>query len=230
MKGSKIAFEQGSKEWLWMRVNLFTASEVSNLIWEQKTLKSGGLSATITGLEVAEKYIAEKVAGNFLEALPEELKAKALDWGKFWESEALRDFCTKTGIQYDSLETGSAYFDKENLLLVSPDSLAITQEFGIEIKCPISLSNFSHAKINVKDAESLKKYNKAYYWQVMSNLYVTGVEKWYFVNYFPYLKFENRFGIAEIYPDKEAFDLLEIRLGWGVEKYKEYLKIYNDER
>ena len=57
MRGSKIEFEQGSKEWLWMRVNLFTASEVSNLIWEQKTLKSGGLSATITGLEVAEKTI-----------------------------------------------------------------------------------------------------------------------------------------------------------------------------
>lgn len=224
MRGSKVEYEQGSQEWLWARINLFTASEVSNLMWEQKTLKSGKLSDVITGIDPAIKYIQEKVAGNFLEALPEEASSKTLEWGTYWEDDARYELLDRLGVDSSTIETKTAYFDKENLLLVSPDGLAKDNSFGIEIKCPFTLSAFAHAKLNVKDNETLLAYKKEYYWQVMANLYVTGADKWLFVNYFPYIKSENRLGIAEIYPDAEAFALLQNRLSWAKDQYQQMLK------
>jgi putative phage-type endonuclease len=170
--------EQRTKAWFQARVGRFTGSDITRLYSTQKTRMG---------------YIVEK-AREVLFGLPDTVTTKALLWGIEHEEKAkvLFKMITKEKVR------NVGFIDFGDYGGCSPDGM--TKTSIIEIKCPISPMAYNKLK-TVHDAETLRKASKKYYFQVMNNLEVTGMDRCYFIAYYP-----GDIHIAEI--KAESIDLM----------------------
>lgn len=195
--------EQRTDEWLKRRLGYFNGSEIGNL------MGSGRKKDEVFG-QTAKSYIY-KVAGE--RHLSDETLNDELVWGKFqWlnniTSRAM-DFGTETEpmarLAYEEAtgntvtETTSTRHQNIAYLAASPDGLV--EEFGrqgvLEIKCP---GHAKHEEYRQRFAagEGLKDINAMYYWQVQTEMMVTGAEFCDFVVYCPFIKNDPAKGISPI--------------------------------
>jgi hypothetical protein len=204
--------EQGTEEWFSLRAGKFTgtnfatvASGIKTALKDSKYRKKGDVYLSDTLETLVYKKAAERVTGV---PIMSSYTNQDMERGKLLESEARSSFSDKTGLEV--CEIGFIEFDE--FTGVSPDGIIFDSDdnpiAGLEIKCK---DQHTHLK-------TLLHGDNSYKWQIQSSLYCSGFEKWYFVSYCPHYE-ENNLFIKEWYPDKLAFEKIEI----GLDKSKELL-------
>jgi len=183
--------EQGSPEWFSARAGVPSAS-CFNKIVTSKGKRSSTRKAYLYQL-AGERMTGEK-ADTYTSAAMErgiELEAEARGLYQLVTGESVR-------------EVALCYKNLHKLVSCSPDGLVSfnmdTERFrgGLEVKCP---SLHTHVEYIVKD-----KLPTAYFQQVQGSLWVTGLDWWDFVSYFPGMS-PSLFKVR-VYPDLEFHEKL----------------------
>lgn len=179
--------EQGSKEWHRSRAGVISASKAHYLLMGRNTL--GRLS-----------YLDDLVSQVATGLLPEEIKAKPLQWGKDNEDAARDAYSART------FETVSdiAFIYKDDSMRAgcSPDGLIDGMPKGLELKCPWSSSVFAA----FAGREYIKKEEVI---QVQFSLWVTGYESWGFAKFDPRNVNCKKLHAVEIKRDEEMIAKIE---------------------
>jgi len=156
--------EQGSPEWLQMRLGVITASKFKDVISSGR-----GSAPSKTRQSYMYQLAAETVTGQGQDFYSNEFMV----WGTETEPEARTVYELKSGNKVNEV----AFVKLDNLNVgVSPDGL-IGEDGGIEIKCPKTST-----QIETFLSGKMPSYHKA---QVQGCMWVTGREWWDFVSYDP---------------------------------------------
>ena len=157
--------EQGSDDWFNMRLGVMSASRASKFVMAPTTKGYQGL---------INELVAEICTGLPLE----EMNLRAMEWGKDNEEAARQTFEMVTGKTVHQI--GFIYREVNGELQrsfgCSPDG--ITDDAGVEIKCPFKSDNHIDFILN-------KTIRPEYVWQVQFSMWVTGLSKWYFCSFDP---------------------------------------------
>lgn len=111
-----INCEQGSQEWLDLRLGKATASRFSDVI-------SKGVGRKTYMLKLAAEYLTRQSQDNF--------KSSAMEWGTEHESMARANYELETGMEVSEV----GFIQVSDWVGVSPDGL-VGDDGLIEIKCP----------------------------------------------------------------------------------------------
>ena len=163
-------FEQMSPEWFAARVGIPSASVFDKLITSK-----GALSTSRQKLIY--KLAGERVLGEKEEGYTN----GAMQRGIELEPEARSLFELITDLEVK--EVGLCYYDERKDRSCSPDGLVETKMTlmeGLEIKCPELATHIEYLLGN--------KLPTKYFAQVQGSMYITGLEKWYFMSYYPGVK------------------------------------------
>lgn len=154
--------EQCSEEWFAARVGVPSASCFDKII-------------TTTGKPSAQrdKYLYQLAGERLVGCKEETYQSAAMLRGIELEPEAREAYEFITGTKVETV--GIIYKDERKRFSCSPDGLS--PQRGLEIKCP-SLS--VHTEYLHKG-----KLPTTYFQQVQGSLYVTGLEVWDFMSYYP---------------------------------------------
>lgn len=153
---------QMSPEWFAARVGIPSASKFAKVC-----TPTGKPSTSATAYR--RELLAEWVTG-------ENASIKQSEWmlrGIELEPEARDFYCFETGQEMQ--EVGLVYKDDKHLVSCSPDGL--TDDGGLEIKCPAPGTHIAYLLDN--------KLPTCYIPQVQGSMWVTGREWWDFVSYHP---------------------------------------------
>ena len=153
--------EQGSDEWLNMRLGWITASKFKDVI-------AGGAGKTRKSYMY--QLAAEAITGERVESFSNEY----MEWGTATEPQARSMYEFDTGNTVE--EVSFVKLNQLNKIGISPDGL-IGDDGGIEIKCPKTTT-----QIETFLSGKMPAIHKA---QVQGSLWVTGREWWDFVSFDP---------------------------------------------
>ena len=213
--GSKMMILQGSDRWLELRHKHFNASTVSRIMYKETTYKTGDKKgqARIEGIEPFNAMCYVKAQGQELDLLPESQQFANADFGHLNETKAIDYILKVNNLDRNDFIINLFDIDDETKLMASPDMMHRSGKYGFEIKCP-KYDSGNHMRVinNVKDGESLKEYNKDYYWQVMANMYVFGAKHWYFCSYAEYMNDAFKLHVVRIDRNEEDISTLVDRL------------------
>lgn len=172
--------EQGSDEWLELRLGKATASRFADIL------------ATIGKGEAAARrnYRAALVVERLMGTIGDRYANQFMDYGHETEPLARLTYSLKTGLevkeagffQHDELEAGA-----------SPDGLVVGHPGGIEIKC----RQIGNHILALKNDEMPLEYMA----QVQGNMWLTECEWWDFVSFAPELPENAQIFIQRIYRD-----------------------------
>lgn len=221
--------EQRTLQWHRERLGLFTASKVGDL------MVSGRKKDEIFG-ETAKSYIAKVTAERLLDpamvaddfAFENYLnetshETKAMSWGVAYEDMARDRYAEIAGVEV--AEAPSIKHPELECLSCSPDGM-VAEDGLVEIKSP-QAENFLKYCLAIKRGASLKDLNKGYYWQVMTQLAVTG-RKWCdFIVYHPYIN--PTIITLRVERDDEAIATLMERVKLADEIVNENVKLLTNE-
>lgn len=197
--------EQGSELWYKVRLGKFTSSRAADWV-----CKRGELTGT------ALTYIAKKAAELVTGREQDTYESEEMIWGKEHEPEARRLYAEKTGL--DVRECGFVLVDE--WFGGSPDGL-VEPEGILEIKCPNSDTHIKN--MTCESADDLKKLNPKAFYQIQSNLLVTGRAWAHFVSYDPRCK-SVEFFLLHVKRDESAIKEINDSLDLGIGKLKSILK------
>lgn len=157
--------EQRSPEWFRMRLGVITASKASDFLAGEST-------------DTYKNYLAEKAAEALTGELPEEINAKALQWGRDHESSAYAAFEFVTGLTVEQVPF--IYRDLTGSFGCSPDGIC-SDGAGLELKCPWSSREFiKFVRDNMPKKEEFK--------QIQFCMWVSGADFWHVAKYDPRFK------------------------------------------
>lgn len=214
---------QGSDIWVSERKGLFTASDNFKLMTDPRDKKEPFSDGACT-------YIYEKVA----EEITGEEKFTPDTWDMKWGKEnepiarvKFSDKLTEQGFVNTIEESGFFPYEMngQKVAGASPDGRVFfdhspTPSHGLEIKCPSNPANHIEYCL-IKDAEYMKKYFKNHYWQIMTGMLATGLNKWFFVSYHHKVKGLELFSII-IDRNDEDIEELKKRI-WNAHQEKQRL-------
>jgi len=175
--------EQGSYDWLKLRLGVITASEAGKVI----SIPRSGKKWTDTKLSYFYTLLGEVCTGEVVE-----VTAKPLAWGKEHESSARTLFEFTSGV--DVSDASIIYKDDSLRCACSPDGLC-SDGRGLELKSPYTTAVFMKFRLGGFDAIKAE-----YMAQVQYSMWVTGRDAWYFANYDPRMKRE---GIHHVLVERE---------------------------
>ncbi|WP_241610254.1 YqaJ viral recombinase family protein [Rosenbergiella epipactidis] len=175
--------EQGSYDWLKLRLGVITASEAGKVI----SVPRSGKKWTDTKLSYFYTLLGEVCTGEVVE-----VAAKPLAWGKEHESSARTLFEFTSGV--DVSDASIIYKDDSLRCACSPDGLC-SDGRGLELKSPYTTAVFMKFRLGGFDAIKAE-----YMAQVQYSMWVTGKDAWYFANYDPRMKRE---GIHHVLVERE---------------------------
>lgn len=164
--------QQRSEEWHKLRLGRVTGTRFKELMT--------GKSATVKNL--AQKVAAERITGKSADQ-PFKISG-AMEQGIEREDEALAAFALEHLIKVEK----AGFLEYDDLLGVSPDGVIYDNGKpyrGVEVKCPLPGTFLGY----LIDKDSLLK---AYKWQVLSSLWVSGFDTWYLAAYCPEFNAETR--------------------------------------
>lgn len=160
--------EQGSEEWMSLRLGVITASEVWKVLSKPKSGK--------TWSDTKNTYL-NTLIGEVCTGVTKEVKARTLEWGKEYEIEARMSFEFYSGL---AVKEVPIIFKDENLRMAcSPDGLC-SDGAGLELKCPNTTEVFIDLALN-----GIKAMKREYTAQVQYSMWVTNKDVWHFSNYDP---------------------------------------------
>lgn len=163
--------EQGTKQWINIRLGVFTSSEIFHLFSEPRSKKDkdAGLFS-----KTAETYIIDKAKEIIYRKPAKELDFKALAWGRQNEPYAVEAYEQVTGFKTSEMGFVSLGFDTGT----SIDRYVNGKTKGLlEVKCPFEESNHIKNVLRLKSPSDLLKHSKQYYYQCQHQMYITG-RKW----------------------------------------------------
>jgi len=181
---------QGSLDWHRARLGHWTGSAVGKLMvsGRKKDEIFGDTAKSYIFKVLAERSLSEKVVeDDEMFALYVEQTGifnKAVQWGHDNEEEARRLYAELNKVEVT--EVSSVEHLDIALYAASPDGCVLSTDKVIEIKCPNPDTAVRYRYL-IKDAESLKKANSDYYWQVMAEMDCTGATACDFIVYCPFL-------------------------------------------
>ena len=197
--------EQGSEEWLRLRLGLVSASRFKDIMTNPRN-KTELFSST------AKSYMLELIA-EIVTGEQKEVSGKALEWGSNNEKSAQIEYAFEQGVTVD--EIGICLTD-DRQIGASPDGF-IGDFGGIEIKCPYNSANH----ISTVIAGDMPKEHMA---QVQGNMLVNNRLWWDFVSYDPRIDGKGRIFITRIERDEEYIEKLQIKLTAFLIEMKRILK------
>jgi len=162
-----LPVDQGSDEWLKIKLGVISASNASKLVAKKDS-------------ETRATYMAELVA-QILTGEQEEINSKYLEHGKLYESAARASYEFSSGVALS--EVPFVFNDSNFREGCSPDAL-IEGVKAIEIKCPYNAVHY--VKFFCDD-----KIKKEYEWQYQFQMRVLGCEQFDFCQYHPFVKTNN---------------------------------------
>ena len=179
--------EQGTDNWHRSRAGVISASKAHYLLMGRKTAGR-------------QTYMNELVASIATGLLPEEVKAKPLQWGKDHEEAACGAYSAAT---FETIESiGFIYRDKSMRAGCSPDGLIEGKPKGLELKAPWSSSIFcafaGHGEIKKEEVA-----------QVDFSMWVTDYESWGFAKYDPRNVNCKKLHFVEVDRDDSKMDRIE---------------------
>lgn len=181
---------QGSLEWHRARLGHWTGSAIGKLMvsGRKKDEVFGDTAKSYIFKILAERSLSEKIVeDDEMFALYVEQTGifnKAVQWGHDNEEEARRLYAELNKVEVT--EVSSVEHMDIALYAASPDGCVKSTDKVIEIKCPNPDTAVRYRYL-IKDAESLKKANSDYYWQVMAEMDCTGATACDFIVYCPFL-------------------------------------------
>ncbi len=158
---------QGEETWLNLKAGRPSASNIDKLI-----TTSGKPS------KQAKSYMYRLAGEKLLGAPTETFQSPAMARGIEMEEEARQvfEFVTDSKVE----QVGLVFKDERKLFCVSPDGFISNREQGLEIKCPLLATHVSYLDKNKLPTEYIQ--------QIQMNLFVSGLESWMFMSYYPGIK------------------------------------------
>lgn len=205
--------EQGSDEWKKCRLACITASRVGDILTEPKAKKDKD-AGLLSGM--AETYMMELIAEVCTGAIPDEIPARPLLWGKKHEAAARMLFEFENDVTTDLPPI--FYKDESMRCACSPDGMC-SDGRGLELKSPYTSSQYVRFRLGGLDA-----VKKEYIAQVQYSMWVSGCDQWWFSNYDPRMRRENMHSII-INKDNEIHDLFEVKIPGFIQKMDESLEL-----
>ncbi|MES2366987.1 MAG: lambda exonuclease family protein [Pseudomonadota bacterium] len=195
-----IQCEQGSVEWLEKRAGIPTASEFGSLVTPTGEIRKG---------EMPKTYLAQKLAEKWGGPLPG-FNSFATEQGQILEAEARNNLAFVMGrpiqkVGFITTDDGSAGCSPDGMI----SGIGPRPDAGLELKCPEATQAVKYLLAGVVPQD--------YTAQVQGSLYVTGLQKWYFVSYrrhYPDL-------IVQVEPDEE----FQANLAEALEAFNEHLAL-----
>lgn len=200
----KINIDQHSDAWFKIRMGRITASKFANLMASENTVGYKGL---IT--DIASERIINEIDDPYFDSNMErgiELEPEACNY----YSEIHETQIEKVGFCIPDEDD-----EFHEWIGASPDRL-VGDNGILEVKCPQKRAHWDYIKSN--------KLPNKYKYQVYGLLYVTKLNWCDFMSYYPNLK---PF-IIRVYPDKEIFNDIEIKIRKTIELIEEDIKIYKN--
>lgn len=158
------AVEQGTMEWLKLRLGKPTASEFHRFMTTRFEFRDG---------EMPKTYLYEKVAeARRKKGLPGQFSSYATEQGAMFEAQARAAYAFESG--HEIRQVGLIE-SEDGLSGCSPDGLCDEPEYGVEIKAPYPQTHVRYLDENRVPSEYLT--------QVHGSLYVTGFSEWRFYSY-----------------------------------------------
>ena len=197
--------EQGSEEWLSMRLGKVTASRVKDVL-----TKGRGNAPSKT----AESYMMELIAEMLTGESKPFFENDAMRWGTETEPQARsmyevnNDFVTVREV---------AFVEHNEHVGISPDGL-VGDDGLLEIKCPTTTTQIKRALSD--------DYSADYKAQIQMQLWVTERQWCDFVSFDPRLDCEASYLQQRVYRDEEYIEEMKVKVYAFVEKIKEiYFKL-----
>jgi putative phage-type endonuclease len=200
-----VDVEQGSEEWLQLRLGLVSASRFKDIMTSPRS-RSEQFSAT------ARSYMLELIA-EILTGEQKEVTGKALEWGSNNEKSAQIEYAFEKGVTVDEI---GICLTNDKQIGASPDGF-VGDFGGIEIKCPYNSANHI---ATVVSGEMPKEHMA----QVQGNLWVNKREWFDFVSYDPRIDGKGRIFITRVERDEEYIEKLQIKLTAFLTEMKRILK------
>ena len=187
--------EQGSDQWHRSRAGVVSASKAHYLLMGRNTAGR-------------QTYLNELVASVATGLLPEEIKAKPLQWGRENEDDAREAYSAAT---FESVEdVAFIYKDKTMRAGCSPDGLITGVTKGLELKSPWSSSVY----IAFAAAETIKKEEII---QCQFSMWATDYDSWAFAKFDP--RMNNCRKLHHVILDRDEVMIAKIEKG-----YKEFIE------
>lgn len=195
--------EQGSQEWLSLRLGIATASNFNKII-------------TSTGKESSQlKQYAFDLASDYFLTEPEStFKSEAMQRGNDLEAEAKNYYSLLTDTEVEEVT-----FIKKDQIGYSPDGL-ISSNGLIEIKCPLKKNHLKYLIDN--------KLPTDYVAQVQGGLYISGREYCDFISYHPLFQEDKKMLIVRVERDEEFINKLATLLEKTIELKQEFINKINN--
>ena len=191
--------EQGTTEWLKVRLGKFTASNCY-------TVGPEGMGKGRSGLET---LCLEKASEILTQTLPEQYTNEDVERGHQLEQEARSAYELETGKQVKQV----GFVEVNEFIGCSPDGL-VEDDGLVEIKCK---NDKNHLLCLLG-----KDIDKSYQWQMQMQMYCTG-RKWVdFISYNPNFQ-KTPLKIIRVERNEEMQNALKIGLDKGVARVKEIL-------
>lgn len=203
-----VDIEQGSPEWLAIRLGLASASRFKDVLSEPRSKadkEAGALSDTAKSY--MNSLIAEIITGE--QAI---ITGKPLEWGSEHESSARIEYEFKHDTYVE--EIGICIHDNR-MIGASPDGF-VGADGMIEIKCPYVSANHVKTVINGTPVEHMP--------QIQGNLWVNGRDWCDFISFDPRVKDDNRLFVERVYRDEAMIKRIESKTLAFAEKMKSVLR------
>lgn len=202
------SIEQGTQEWLELRLGKVTASKFSEVMTNGR---GGKPSATAKSYMI--KLVAEILRGQPMPFFEND----AMRWGTETEPQARAMYELKNDVDVKEV----AFVELNEFVGVSPDGL-VGDEGLLEIKCPNTETQIKR----FLDGVGLPKEYEA---QVQGQLWVTGREWCDFVSFDPRIDVEASYIQTRVYRDEEYIAKLEEKVTAFVEEMKEMINTLTGE-
>ena len=173
--------EQGSSEWLSLRLGKVTASRMADVL-----SKGRGAAPSKT----AETYMMELLAERLTGESKPFFENDAMRWGTETEPQARAMYELNSG--YDVKEV--AFIERDESTGVSPDGL-INDDGMLEIKCPTTITQIKRALTD--------DYSKDYYAQIQMQLWVAERQWCDFLSFDPRLDIDAGYLLQRVERDED---------------------------
>jgi len=200
--------EQGSIEWLSLRLGKITASRVKDVL-----TKGRGTSPSKTAESYMMELIAEILTGNSKPFFEND----AMRWGTKTEPQARAMYA----VNNDFVDVKEVAFVEHNEQVgISPDGL-IGDDGLLEIKCPNTTTQLKRALSD--------DYSADYKAQIQMQLWVTEREWCDFLSFDPRLDCEAGYLQQRVFRDEEYIEEMKTKVYAFVEKMNELINILTKE-
>lgn len=194
--------EQGTDEWLALRIGKVTASKMSDVL-----SKGRGTAPS----KMAETYMMELLAERLTGESKPFFENDAMRWGTETEPQARFMYELKSGNKVEEV----AFIERDEFTGVSPDGL-IGDDGMIEIKCPTTITQIKRALTN--------DYSKDYYAQIQMQLWVAERQWCDFLSFDPRLDVGAGYLLQRVERDEEFIKNMEEKTAAFIAKMNE---LYN---